>query len=130
MKKSLIGFLTLLSLSTLSYADTSLGLKCDSDLEWVLGGVTRSLTVEIDTKGNILSGSFDGEKYRTSSNSLIWFEGQENPSSRIPKYGSFEYSFKNLELKNLKVGKSIEVIVEGRDYLASFREAARCKRIR
>ena len=82
------------------------------------------------TYEGILSGSFDGEKYRTSSNSLIWFEGQENPSSRIPKYGSFEYSFKNLELKNLKVGKSIEVIVEGRDYLASFREAARCKRIR
>ena len=130
MKKSLIGFLTLLSLSTLSYANTSLGLKCESELEWVLGGVTRSITLEIDRKGNILSGSFDGEKYRTSSNSLIWFEGQENPSSRIPKYGSFEYSFKNLELKKLKMGQEIEVIVEGRDYLASFREAARCKRIR
>ena len=130
MKKNLIGFLTVLSLSTLSYAGTSIGLRCDSQLEWVLGGVTRSLTVEIDKKGNILSGSFDGEKYRTSSNSLIWFEGQENPSSRIPEYGSFEYSFKNLELKNLKVGQEIEVIVEGHDYLASLREPGRCKRIR
>ena len=130
MKKNFIGFLTLLSLSTLTYADTSIGLRCDSELEWVLGGVTRSINVEIDSKESILSGSFAGEKYRTSSNSLIWFEGQENPSSRIPKYGSFEYSFKNLELKNLKVGQEIEVIVEGRDYLASFREAAHCKRTR
>jgi hypothetical protein len=130
MRKSLIKFLTLLSLSTLSYANTSLGLKCKSDLDWVLGGVTRSITVDIDKKGNILSGSFDGEKYRTTINSLIWFDGQENPRNRIPEYGSFEYSFKNLELKNLKVGQEIDVIVEGRDYLASFREPARCKRIR
>lgn len=130
MKKRVIGFMTLLSLSSFSFASPSIRLQCDSELEWVFGGVTRSITLEIDDKGNILSGVFDGEKYRNTSNSLIWFEGQENPLARIPEYGSFEYSFNNRELMNLRLGQEIEVIVEGRDYMASFRQAGHCKRMR
>ena len=130
MKRFLIGLFILLSLPSLSFANSTIALRCESELEWVLGGVPRLITLEIDYNGNILSGFFEREKYRTTSNSLIWFEGQENPRNTIPDYGSFEYYFNNLQLKNLGLGKDTDLIVEGRDYLAFFRNNAHCKRIR
>ena len=130
MKKLLIGLFILLSLPSLSFANSTIALRCESEHEWVLGGVPRIITLEIDYNGNIMSGYFGREKYRTTKNSLIWFDGQENPRNTIPEYGSFEYMFNNLQLKNSGLGRDIELIVEGRDYLASFRNTAHCMRIR
>ena len=130
MKKLLIGLFILLSLPSLSFANSTIALQCESENEWVLGGVPRLITLEIDYNGNIMTGYFGREKYRTTRNSLIWFDGQENPRNTIPEYGSFEYMFNNLQLKNLGLGRDIELIVEGRDYLAFFRNGAHCKRIR